>query len=146
MAVHFIIVHHLCNGKVAELVGVAGETQVIRKYLHDQCLAGTRFTDQKQILVDFVTPFRENILRELTIVEIIDQKTQDLCIAIINLEFPKFPFKIIIPNLFDHNGVLCKFIVICEIIFRNFLNSLSVTLDQIVDLPTFQFFLERRAL
>ena len=114
--IHLVVVHQLGHADVAEAVLVAGRPKVIRKDLHYHGLARARFTDKKDVLVQFVTLVGEHAFSQNAVVEIVCQETQHLGVVFINNKIRKLTQHIVLAYADNQASVPRVFVGVCKVV------------------------------
>ena len=94
--VNFVVVYHLSDAQVLERSRVVGYFKILAEYLHNQRLAHSNLSAEKQIVTAPVFLFGKYLLSFLTAVEVVEQEPQYVPIVVIDLERLKLTFKSVI--------------------------------------------------
>ena len=94
--VNFVVVYHLSDAQVLERSRVVGYLKILAEYLHNQRLARSNLSAEKQIVTALIALVGEYFLGFLTAVEVVEQEPQYVPIVVIDLERLELTFKSVI--------------------------------------------------
>lgn len=126
MAVDLVIVHQLRCAYVREVVAVLRGPKVVGKHLHEHRLAGSRFPDEQDVLMDLVILVRKYSFCQRTAVEIIRQELQYTPVAIVDLKPSILAHHQIVAYTLYQSRVYSVLFGIGQIVLKIVQNSFSV--------------------
>lgn len=81
-----VVVDHLGDGDIEEEVGVLCPAQIFGEDLHQECLAYTFVATDKERFGEFAALGGEDVFGEGAVVEVVEQKGDDLSVAVVDDE------------------------------------------------------------
>lgn len=116
MIVNLIVVYHLSDAQVLERPRVVSYLKILTEYLHNQSLAHSNLSAEKQIVAAPVLLIGEHLLSFLTAIEVVEQEPQYLTIVIIDLERLELTFQSVIRTHSEKLPMLLENIFVGQVI------------------------------
>ena len=114
--VNFVVVYHLSDAQVLERSRVVGYLKILAEYLHNQRLARSHLSAEKQIVTALIALVGEYFLGFLTVVEVVEQEPQYVTIVVIDLERLELTFKSVIRTYSEKLPMLLENLFVRQVI------------------------------